>query len=83
MLIGAICVPRPLEKILCSMVVENKLHEFAAEDAVCTATNNIDVVWWRTVCLVHIYNFSVIHTLFPYLQYSQMQLRDSLKTVHH
>jgi len=58
MLIGTVCVPRPLKEVLCSLVVENKFHKFATKDAVRTATDDVDVVRRRCMRSVHVDNFS-------------------------
>ena len=58
MLVRAVCVPRPLKKILRSLVSENKLNKLATKDAIRTATDNVNVMRWFRVGDIHILNFT-------------------------
>jgi len=75
MLIGTVCVPRPLKQILRSLIVENKFNKFSTKDGIRTATDNIYVVRWPGVCDIHIFNFTEISSFFPHLHYSHIRLR--------
>jgi len=66
-LIRTVCVLRPFQKVLCSLVVDDELNKFPTKDAICTATDNIDVVGWWRMCSVHVHKSSLINSLLPYL----------------
>ena len=52
MLIGTQSMLRPLQQVLCTLVINHKLHKLSAKYAVCAATDDVNVMRRRRVCCV-------------------------------
>jgi hypothetical protein len=48
-LIGTVSASRPAQQVTCLLIVYDESNEIVAEDAVSTAANDVNIVWWRRI----------------------------------